>query len=388
MKLKLFVLIGILLFAGFVSADVISINSGGDNQLIINPQTYIEGFFSSHNQEPDNPTPILVSLNGNNESDTDLNCSSLIIDSDNNDSLSVEVNWIKDDISQLNLTYSNIDNATLLSSILDNGNLTLGDVWKCSMRVYDSVDYSSWVDSNELEIIDITSPIINIISPEPINYTDLNVTFNISIIENENVSMCFYDLDSEGNLSMTELNDTYFWFFDNTLGPGGHDIIFYCNDTSGNWGTNQTNFTIENEAAIAILLSDDLIGTVKWNLVTLPVDDLGAIGNNEENATGYYINISATNTLVDIYVRADGDLLTGDLDVLGLGNETFAVSTNDSTVTNVSKQTMSTNYTLIGESLGTSALYLKFYLDAPPAQAAGIYLNQLDFKAVRNGQSV
>lgn len=30
----------------FVSADVISVNSGGDNGMIINPDTYIEGFFS------------------------------------------------------------------------------------------------------------------------------------------------------------------------------------------------------------------------------------------------------------------------------------------------------------------------------------------------------
>jgi hypothetical protein len=339
------------------------------------------------NDAPDDPEDVtLVSVDGTNESDVDLNCSAYVEDSDN-EFLNVYVNWFKDGDSVLNQTFTDWENGTIFNSLLDESNLTLGDVWYCSVRTYDSSDYSNWVDSNELEIIDITDPIVNIISPEHINYSVLNVSFNVSVIENENVSMCFYDLDYEGNVSMNELNDSYFWS-EPSLGPGFHEVWFYCNDTSGNWGMNYTNFTIENEAAIAILLSEELMQQVRWNVLSLPIDDLDAIGNNGPNETDYYVNISATNTLVDLYVKADGDLFNSGGDSIGLRNETFGVSLNDSTVSNVSKIVMNTSYILIGSGIGdNSTVYMKFYLDAPSSQAAGQYLNQLDFKAVREGEA-
>ena len=378
---------GIVFLLGIVSADIVSINSGGDNQLVINPGSGIEGFFFNVNDEPLDPNPVLVSVDGSNESNIDLNCSSFVHDSDS-DFLNVTVHWYKDEVLNFTRSYDNdYSNGSMFFSILDSGNLTLGDVWKCEMRVYDEFDNSNWVESNNLTIIDITNPLVYIISPEQTNYSELNISFNISIIENENMSMCFYDLGGEGNVSMNELNDSYFWY-EPTLGPGYHEVWFYCNDTSGNWGVNYTNFTIENEAAIAILLSNELQQQVKWNVLSLPIDDLDAVGNNLNGTTDYYVNVSATNTLVDLYVRADGDLFNAGLDVIGLGNETFAFSDNNPFVNDTSNVVMNTTYILIGDALGNnSTVYLKFYLDAPSSQAAGEYLNQLDFKAVRDGQS-
>jgi hypothetical protein len=357
------------------------------NDAFYDSETVLSNELEIVNDAPDDPEDVtLVSVDGTNESDADLDCSAYVEDLDN-EFLDVYVNWFKDGDSVLNQTFIDWENGTVFNTILDEGNLTLGDVWYCSVRTYDSSDYSNWVDSNELEIIDITDPIVNIISPEPINYSVLNVSFNVSVIENENVSMCFYDLDYEGNVSMNELNDSYFWS-EPSLGPGFHEVWFYCNDTSGNWGMNYTNFTIENEAAIAILLSEELMQQVRWNVLSLPIDDLDAIGNNGDNATDYYVNISATNTLVDLYVKADGDLFNSGGDSIGLGNETFGVSMNDSTVSNVSTFVMNTSYILIGSSIGDNAtVYMKFYLDAPSSQAAGQYLNQLDFKAVREGEA-
>jgi hypothetical protein len=337
------------------------------------------------NDAPIDPEPVLVSVDGSNESDADLNCSSFIYDGDS-DYLNVTVRWYLDDVLNLTLNYGPYSNGTLFYSILDSGNLTLGDIWKCEVRLDDGDDYSNWVESNNLEIIDITDPLIYIISPEPINYSELNISFNISIVENENISMCFYDLDSEGNVTMDELNDSYFWD-EPVLGPGDHEVWFYCNDTSNNWGSNYTNFTIDNEAAIAILLSPLLLQQVRWDVLALPIDDLDAVGNNLNGSTDYFVNISATNTLVDLYVRADGDLFNAGLDVIGLGNETFKISNNNSYVNDSVALVMNTIYILIGSALGdNSTIFLKFYLDAPSSQAAGEYLNQLDFKAVREGQ--
>jgi len=376
----------VLVFSTVISADVISINSGGGTGIVITPGANLEGFFFKFNVGPLAPSPVLTSLNGRNESNINLNCSFVVEDPDSS-TLNASVNWYKDSVSQLVAGHNSLPNGTMVNSILESGNLTLGDIWKCSVQISDLYNSTQWIDSNNLQIIDITSPNVSIVSPNLTNYTTLAIDFNVSVSENENVSNCLYSLDYDSNITMNRFNDSYFWYKP-SLGPGTHELTYYCNDTSNNWGTNSTNFTISNSAAISILLSDNLTGGVKWNVVSLPINDLDAEGNNLNSSTYYMVNVSATNTLVDLYLKADGDLYNEGLDVLRLGNETYATSLNDSTVINNSKVVMTTNYTLIGSAMGdNSVVYLKFYLDAPSSQPAGTYNNSLSFKAVRNGQS-
>jgi len=353
--------------------------------------TVLSNNLTIQNIPPTNPSNVsLRSLNLRNESDVDLNCSAYISDIDDT-SLTAYINWTKNGVYQFTNTYSGKTNNTVFSGLLGNGNTTLGDNWSCSVRTYDGTSYSSWVRSNNLTIIDITNPNITIISPlsnSIYNYTSLNVTFNISINENENISRCFYSLEGAPNVTMTEINDSYFWYAP-ALGPGSQTVEFYCNDTSGNWGYNSTRFEILNEAAIAIDLSPELLTTVKWNIVSLPANDLDALGNNATGMTMYWINVSVTSTTVDLYVKADGALFNEGGDSLGLGNETFNYTKNVANVSgvNVSTSVMSTNYTLIGNNLvNGDTVYMKFFLDAPLSQAAGTYLNNLEFKAVRDGQ--
>lgn len=335
---------------------------------------------------PYNSTNVsLSSLNERNESDTDLRCSAFISDSDSS-TLTVYVDWIKDSVSQFTQEFPDESNGTTFITDLNSDNLTLGEIWMCSVRTYDGNSYSNWENSNELEIIDITSPNVTIISPNETEYSILEIDFNISINENENISFCFYSLNNELNISMTEINDSYWFSEPEGLTAGSYNLTFSCNDTSGNWGFNSTNFTILDEAAIAIDLSPALDWNVNWTLSYLPVNDLGAEGNNGDDMTLYYINISTTDITADIYVRADGDLHTLDGDILGLGNETFVVNETNSSVPDFNRLNMSTDYTLIGSDLGNgTVIYLKFYLDAPISQAAGSYFNALEFKAVHHG---
>ena len=384
---KLIIFLSIFFFISLVFADVVSINSGGSENIIINPNAEIEGFFFSFNEGPLMSDPILTSLNGRNESDKNLNCSFLVVDPDDSE-LNASVKWIKDDTPQFTINYSGIPNNTNYEAFLDSSNLTLGNIWNCSIQIRDNYNSTEWANSNSLEIIDITNPNITIISPNAsVNYTTVDVDFNISISENENISTCLYSLDYEPNVTMNRFNDSYF-FYKPTLTSGNHLVEFYCNDTSSNWGYNETNFTILDEAAISVLLSDNLTESVKWNVEYLPIDDLDAIGNNLNESTFYYINVSTINTAVDLYVKADGNLFTEYSDELGLGNETYAVSLTDPTVTGEPKTQMTTNYVLIADAIeGDAVVYLKFYLDAPSSQPAGTYTNALSFKAVRDGQA-
>lgn len=391
MNYKSFILIlGIFLvviLSFFVSADIFSINSGGDNGLIINPDLYIEGFFSNFNSAPWILNVRLLSVDFSNESDSNLNCSGFLYDAQN-DFLNASVRWYKNNALTYQIDFNDsYSNSSLFSGILMSGNLSLGDVWKCSLRAHDGMVYSNWVNSTTLTIIDITKPNITIISPNATNYTTLNIPFNVSVQDNEGASKCWYSLDGLANVTMTTLNATDFGDVP-LLGPGPHDLIFYCNDTSNN--VNHTNFSFEilNEAAIAIDLSDELLGTVQWNVISLPINNLDAVGNNGAGITQYWLNISVTNTLADLYVRADGDLLNDALDSLGLENETFSYTKNDNLVNTTNISTMSTSYILIGDALQDGdTIYLKFFLDAPASQPAGTYLNSLEFKAVRDGQS-
>jgi len=72
----------VLTFLSFVSGDVLSINSGGDNQLIINPDSYIEGFFFMENTPPVSSNVILNSSSGFNTTNDNLSVYYSSIDED------------------------------------------------------------------------------------------------------------------------------------------------------------------------------------------------------------------------------------------------------------------------------------------------------------------
>jgi hypothetical protein len=155
---------------------------------------------------------------------------------------------------------------------------------------------------------------------------------------------------------------------------------------SETWWVNVTS----TEVAISIDLSSGLSQQISWNLASLPIYNQSADGNNNGGATGYYINISVEGGTTDLYIKASGDLITQGLDVLGLGNETFSFNLTNSSVPSLSKSFLTTDYldNLIGSGLSDgSVVYLKFFLNAPPAQSAGTYNNSLLIKAVPNGES-
>jgi hypothetical protein len=81
--------------------------------------------------------------------------------------------------------------------------------------------------------------------------------------------------------------------------------------------------------------------------------------------------------------------MTSGEDVLGLGNETYSYSDTDANVSSSSRHSLTTNFAdnPIGNGISNGAVYLKFFLNAPPGQAAGTYNNSVMFKAVSHGQS-
>ncbi len=98
--------------------------------------------------------------------------------------------------------------------------------------------------------VDLTSPVITIISPENRTYGETGIWMNITL--NEAGSVCMYSIDGGQNQTMNKLNDTYFYRFA-SVGEGTHKVKFFCNDTAGNWGSAQEFFTVDLTAPTVTL---------------------------------------------------------------------------------------------------------------------------------------
>jgi len=116
------------------------------------------------NVAPNDVAPVLVSTDGLNVTTSDLNCSGVISDADG-DELNVSVRWYKDSVLNMTIDYNNnYDNATMFWAVLDSGNTSKSEVWNCSIRIGDGADYSNWVNSsgvtilNSLATVSLTAP--------------------------------------------------------------------------------------------------------------------------------------------------------------------------------------------------------------------------------------
>ena len=75
---------------------------------------------------------------------------------------------------------------------------------------------------------------------------------------------------------------------------------------------------------------------------------------------------------------------------MGLSNETYNFNYTNASVPALVKNPLTTNYAdnIIGNGISNiGVVYLKFFLNAPPGQAAGTYNNSVMFNAVSHGQS-
>jgi len=105
------------------------------------------------NSPPNTPQPSLVSYDGSNTVSSDLLCYDTIADIDN-DRMNATVVWYKGGV--LNSTTNHNNNYPSLYNFnvsLKAGNLTVGDIWQCSIRLSDGKNYSGIGYSSNLTIV-------------------------------------------------------------------------------------------------------------------------------------------------------------------------------------------------------------------------------------------
>ena len=111
-----------------------------------------------YNNPPISSYPKINSSDGSNTVTGDLNCYDTISDSDG-DKLNATVNWFKNGKQNLSINYGDSYlSGTAFNSILLKGNLTVGDQWLCSMRLFDGKDYNQWANSTNLTIFSPPAP--------------------------------------------------------------------------------------------------------------------------------------------------------------------------------------------------------------------------------------
>lgn len=137
---------------GIISGEVISDNY--INQL---------GVFYGLNRPPNDPVVLLNSSSGENITSDNLLCNALVSD-DNGDSMTVFVEWYLNNSLNLSVEYSGVASETNFSAVLNSGNTTKYQVWSCGMRLYDGREYSAWVNSSNLTILNAV-PSISLSAP-------------------------------------------------------------------------------------------------------------------------------------------------------------------------------------------------------------------------------
>ncbi len=234
------------------------------------------------------------------------------------------------------------------------------------------------------------------------------VNFTTKITDNEYVSKvileingtnytmdkahCWYDWHGDFHIDCFDDGWGYcedIWFYSWTAPSSGYyDVTVWAKDGNGNWAHKHSNFTCY-QSALAIALSNVLAAGVDWNVTNLPAYNLSANGNNGSGITNYYVLVQAVGLNADLYVKADGNLISN-TSYIPLANEKLSYDIANSTVPSAIKKSLTTNYSnnQIGYNLTNSTKsWLKFFLNVSSGQSIGNYSNILTFKVVQIGNS-
>jgi hypothetical protein len=80
--------------------------------------------------------------------------------------------------------------------------------------------------------VDLTAPLITIVSPENVTYNSSTVIFNATT--DTGAGWCKFSVDSLANTTMTNDSTTIWSFTKPDMSNGSHNVVFYCSDVYGN----------------------------------------------------------------------------------------------------------------------------------------------------------
>jgi len=265
------------------------------------------------NTPPTTPTPTLVSVDGLNNTDSDLNCSAVLFDVDG-DSLNVTAVWyLNGTISQTDYYNNSYDNNFNFSAILDSSNTDIADIWSCSIRLDDAQAFSDWGNSSNLTILNSIPTVPTLISPTDGNMTihERYTSFNWTTSVDGDGDDIYYEINATnglcGNFFITDINDSNYTSESELCLDDYQDGTYNyfwkvracdsetCSDWSDTW-----NFSIEPWVVITIVNN-----TINFGAGYVPGDENDTSNNdpapfyirNDGNVKSDLVNISAADPL-------------------------------------------------------------------------------------------
>ncbi|MCK5042635.1 MAG: hypothetical protein KAR51_01290, partial [Candidatus Aenigmarchaeota archaeon] len=170
----------------------------------------------------------------------------------------IKVFLIKPDTSEVLLfsRSSTADDAAYSSESIDVGINNFSSTGTYKIKLYNYVETSVadtplirnfWDDIGlVLEYLDEVAPEITIESPSNKSYNITSVWANLTL--DEDGDWCGYSLDGAANITMSNTSATDWYILVESLSESSHNIVYSCNDTSGNM----------NSSAVTIYFTVDL----------------------------------------------------------------------------------------------------------------------------------
>ncbi|MCK5063618.1 MAG: LamG domain-containing protein, partial [Candidatus Aenigmarchaeota archaeon] len=139
--------------------------------------------------------------------------------------------------------------------------------------------------------VDTIYPTITITSPENQTYNTNSIWFNVTL--NETGSWCGYSLDGAANVTMDGSGTT--WYKENsTMTEGSHNVIFSCNDTTGNMNASAITeyFTVDTTKLSLTDTSDSQTAYANYTLFKANY----TYGSNSINGSGTWCEFRFNKT--------------------------------------------------------------------------------------------
>jgi hypothetical protein len=320
---------------------------------------------------PSDPAPEINSTDGTNLTTQDLNCFGTISDPES-DPLNVTVEWYKDGALSLTSDYNDsYPSDSFFNAVLGSGNTTKNEAWKCGMRLFGGAEYSNWVNSSALAILNSIPSVPSQDSPGngstvPENYTLLSCSGSTDA-DGDPITYYYFGDSTDGS-TLLGANDTgtaYNW-----TGLADSSTYYWkClagDGTANSSATGVRNFTV-SFCNVSFNMSLQLQTGVQFSeqdpgIANAPAESNGNYNITDKSTSGCgYVNVS---------IRAEDDFVGGSYSI-GIGNVTV-----NSTSPGSGAVQLSTSYQVIRPNVPAGALNitsLYFWLDIPSGQGPQAY---------------
>ena len=166
---------------------------------------------------------------------------------------------------------------------------------------------------------EITPPVIEILSPQNLTYTNSSVPLMFAVYDYSSISWIGYSLDNQPNTTITG-NTTL------TIEDGTHRIVVYANDSFGNMGCSQiVHFTIgkHNIAVANITASKTIVGQAYSTSTNVTVENQG--DRTETFDVTVYANTTAIATQTVTLTSGNSKTITFTWNTTGFAKGNYTI---------------------------------------------------------------